>query len=930
MNDPAPDQLVFPFGMGDSSPDPIRVDLLGGKGASLAEMSRQAFPVPPGFTISTACCQWVDRHLGKWPDRLEGEIRQAMARLEQTTRRTFGAGLRPLLVAVRSGAAVSMPGMMDTILNCGLNPSVADSFRSPDHFWSEYADHIRLFAASVAGLSLSGIDGESAEHRAIRYLQAYEQRTGSPFPTDPWDVLRQSISAVFSSWHSERAVAYRKHHDVSGALGTAVNVQAMFPSERSGVLFTIDPNNPGSGAMVLEASWGLGEAVVSGAVTPDIYLIDRDTLTTRRETAGTRPAATPALTLTQQAEIARLGLKIEAHFGSPADIEWGIADGQVALLQTRKIRGLDLQQDLEQARFEEIQKLKTLAGRVPAVWVVHNLSETLLKPTPLTWELIRWFMSAEGGYGQMYRLLGRAPRERQAGSGFLELIAGRIYVDPVRAAEFHFGRMPFEYDVDEIIRDRSALDRPPSRFNFERTDSLFFFRLPGLVWQMVRGARRTALASIAPHRRFHDAALPKLETFLAEARALDLSRLSTSDLIAELVRRRNFVLGEFAAESLIPGFFGGMAHDQLRRVLSQLFGQVEGELFAEQLSTGLAEDITVEQNLFLSALSRQRSWISEDAQSRPALQQNDGPLQIEGFLDRYGHRAVHEMELAQPRWREDREYVGKMIDRMRDPIGLSPEERHARQVQTRLQAEEELPSRLASVGGSSFLERITQAMRQAQLLLPYRELGKFHLMRGYETIRTVLLELATRWSLGRDLFFLELTELSNFESDRIELLKRLERRKQRWKAWQKMILPDLIDSRSLEDLGKLPKSASEKHQQLTCRSIASGTTRGIARIVMEPADVGDLGHDYILVCPSTDPGWTPLFVNARGLIVERGGVLSHGAIVARDFGIPAVVLEGATQLIAEGNSLEVDADSGIVRILTSPTGTAAAVEAPVK
>ena len=844
MTDLMADALVFTFGNGQSACDPARLDVLGGKGASLAAMSRAGFPVPPGFTISTACCQWVEQH-NQWPDGLESQVRTALAGLEAATTRTFGRGPRPLFVAVRSGAAASMPGMMDTILNCGSDPQI-----------------------------------------------------------EPWEALRLAINAVFASWNSDRARAYRQHHDVRGVIGTAVTVQAMFPSERSGVLFTANPNNPAAGEMLLEASWGLGEAVVSGAVTPDIYIVDAATLETKRVVPGSRPAAEPALTQEQVREVAELGRKIETHFGVPSDIEWGIADGRVALLQTRKIRGLEIVEDVERGRLEEIQRLRILAGNEPAVWVVHNLSETLPAPTPLTWDLVRWFMSAAGGYGQMYRLLGHRPQERVTGDGFLELIAGRAYVDPRRAAEFHYGRLPFAYDVAEVLRDRTALERPPTRFHLDQADPYFFFRLPGMLYGMIRSARQMRKRGETARQRFEEVALPKLEDFVTDAKSFKLSDLSTNELLTELRERRDYVLGEFAGESLVPGFFGGLAHERLRQLLVQILGPKEGETLASQLTTGLEGDVTVEQNVALFEVANGR-------QSR------------DRFLQRFGHRAANEMELSQPRWREQLDEVDRMIDRFRATAQGSPQARHAVPVEARQQAEAALPTLLAQAGGASLRERVEREMRQAQTLLPYRELGKFHLMRGYETIRDLLLELSRRWDLGRDLFFLHYEELSQFEDQRAAATAQIVQRKLRWRSAQKLSLSDVIDSRQLDDFGKpRPQTAEADRVQMECRTIASGTARGTARIVFNPGEVTDLGRDYILVCPSTDPGWTPLFVNAKGLIVERGGVLSHGAIVARDFGIPAVVLEGATQRIPEGRLIELDANQGIVHFLTSPVSEA--------
>ena len=200
--------------------------------------------------------------------------------------------------------------------------------------------------------------------------------------------------------------------------------------------------------------------------------------------------------------------------------------------------------------------------------------------------------------------------------------------------------------------------------------------------------------------------------------------------------------------------------------------------------------------------------------------------------------------------------------------------------------------------------------------MPYRETGKHYLMMGYELIRLALLELARRWELGNDLFFLHLQELEQFEARAAELRPELARRKIRWKSVQRFELPDVIDSDHLSELGK--PQVFENATEWQGEPVSAGVATGTARIVFNPREVEELGTDYFLVCPSTDPGWTPLFINARGLIVERGGVLSHGAIVARDFGIPAIVCPNATKLLHSGDRLHVDGNTGkITKLETS-------------
>src|SRR6185295_8669664 len=272
--------LVGFFGPGVADEKPSK-ELLGGKAYSLMTMTQAGLPVPPGFTITTQCCAEYYESGKKWPKGLEQELRQALDWLEQVTGRKLGSAPKPLLVAVRSGAAQSMPGMMDTVLNVGLRPELASCAPNAERFWGDLRDFVRGFGEIVCGLDFDQMEkaagSGSPEEQARHVLAAFERLQGKPFPTDPWEMLSSAVSAVFESWNSERAIKYRDHHNVRGLAGTAVTVMTMFPSERSGILFTEDPNRPDQGRIIIEASYGLGEAIVRGHVEPDIFCVDRKT-----------------------------------------------------------------------------------------------------------------------------------------------------------------------------------------------------------------------------------------------------------------------------------------------------------------------------------------------------------------------------------------------------------------------------------------------------------------------------------------------------------------------------------------------------------------------------------------------------------------------------------------------------------------------------
>ncbi|MFO7899305.1 MAG: PEP/pyruvate-binding domain-containing protein [Planctomycetota bacterium] len=736
----------------------------------------------------------------------------------------------------------------------------------------------------------------------MELLGHYEDVTGRAFPLDPWEALRECIDAVFRSFNSERAKAYRQHNDIRGVIGTAVNVQAMFPSERAGIVFTANPNDITAGEMVIEASWGLGEVVVSGAVTPDSYVVDAESAEIKHKLVPAPEVAAPqsirddgtvepALSDEQIHELVEIGRRVESYMGVPQDIEWGLADGRINLLQTRNVRNLDVLEDVEAGREAEIERLLEEAEGKHVVWVAHNLGETLPRPTPLTWDILSDFMSGSGGFGLMYQDFGYLPSETVCEDGFLELICGRVYVDPRRAAGLFWRDLPGEYRPDDILEDPTVLERPPNKLNMDETHPTFFLRLPRLVWNMIRCSRKMNRARAEAHRAFKDVALPRFLGFVEECRRTDLREMDTDRLVTELDRRRHVVLDDFGKESLKPGYFGGMAQQALEGILVQLMGDEKGAELARVLTTGLENDTTVEQNILLYKVAQ-------------------GEATLEQFLEEFGHRATNEMELSQPRWREDPSYIERMVENFKLPGRASPEERHQAWVEERRKVEADLPNILVDWGGSSLLELIAPELEDAQQLLPYRETAKHYLMMGYEQIRSVIVELGRRWDLGRGVFFLRLDELPRFEADRDRLVEEIERRRLRWKSQQKLTVGDVVDSEHLDKLGR--PQPREEGEELRGRAVASGMTVGTARIVFDPQEAGDLGDDYILVCPSTDPGWTPLFVNARGLVVERGGVLSHGAIVARDFGIPAVVCERSTQLISDGARIELDGNRGVI------------------
>jgi pyruvate,orthophosphate dikinase len=347
---------VYAFGGGTADGDASMKNLLGGKGANLAEMAKLGLPVPPGFTISTAVCVAYYQTGRAYPVGLEAEVDAALASLERQSGKGFGDPANPLLVSVRSGARASMPGMMDTVLNLGLNEAVAEGLAklAGDRFaYDSYRRFIQMYSNVVLGLGhdefehilddykeREGLDldtdltADNWKAVIVRYKDAVEKELGRPFPEDPREQLWGAISAVFNSWMSDRAIIYRKLNDIPEDWGTAVNVQAMVfgnlgETSATGVAFTRDPSNGEAifyGEYLINAQ---GEDVVAGIRTP--APISRERAATLG--SGDKPLEDAMPEVYKQ--LREVAAKLEHHYKDMQDIEFTVEAGRLYMLQTR-------------------------------------------------------------------------------------------------------------------------------------------------------------------------------------------------------------------------------------------------------------------------------------------------------------------------------------------------------------------------------------------------------------------------------------------------------------------------------------------------------------------------------------------------------------------------------------------------------------------
>src|SRR5215813_12060755 len=344
-------RYIYAFGGGRKDGRADMKDLLGGKGANLAEMARLGLPVPPGFTVSTAVCTYYYAHNRSYPAALRGHVAEALARVEKAVGRRFGDPENPLLVSVRSGARASMPGMMDTILNLGLNDTTVQGLirqtDNPRFAYDSYRRFVQMYGDVVLGLKPESkdeedpfevalqekkhsrgvkldteLDAEALRELVGEFKALIKMRRGVVFPEDPQEQLWGAIGAVFGSWMNERAITYRKLNGIPETWGTAVNVQAMVfgnmgPDSGTGVAFTRDPatgENVFYGEFLMNAQ---GEDVVAGIRTP-------------LPIAALREENASAL-----AELVKIRRTLEQHYREMMDIEFTIQQGKLFMLQCR-------------------------------------------------------------------------------------------------------------------------------------------------------------------------------------------------------------------------------------------------------------------------------------------------------------------------------------------------------------------------------------------------------------------------------------------------------------------------------------------------------------------------------------------------------------------------------------------------------------------
>ena len=858
--------------------DRAAVAAVGGKAAQLAQLSRiDGIRAPAGFCVTTAAFRRIKAAVPS----IDAQLDQ-LAQLEPDDR----GSLRARTAQIRGG--IEQVGVPDDV--AGVISEAVLQLGGP----ASYAVRSSATAEDLPSASFAG------QH------DTYLNVVGLP-------AVLEHISRCWASLFTERAVVYRVRIGVDHRrVEMAVVVQQMVLPLASGVLFTADPVTGNRKVAIVEATFALGEAFVSGTVDADVYrvrdgrIVDR-TIATKRVAVhaspegGTRPEpieaarqAEQVLTDQQALELVAVGRRIESHFGCPQDVEWCLADDGVHIVQSRPVTTLFPIPEADDA------------GNHVYVSVGHG--QMMTDPmTPLGISL--------------WQLTSPAP---------MRVAAGRLY-------------------VDVTARLSSPAARAATLETFGRGDPL------------IRDALETVLgrgAFIAPGDDGGPAVPPgggghpePIDTDPAVvARLIERNRASVAELQREIRTRSGPALFEFILadlEELRALLFDPQGHQALmagfeaRWWLDDKLEEWLGERnVADVLSLSAPGNVTAEMGLalldvadairpheavvaFLRGVDRDEFLDDLAGVEAGGKAARDA---IVSYLDAYGMRCVGEIDVARTRWEERPSALVPVL--LANVESFGPGERERRVEQGRMQArqkEQELLERLRALPDGT--EKAQQTERMIDCLrnfIGYREYPKYGMVRRYFIYKQALLAEAER--LVRDgglrtlddIFFLTFHELHDVVRTGKADDDLITRRREDFRSFHDLTPPRVLTSEG-EALNGAYRRDDVPAGALVGLAVSTGTIEGRARVVFDMAEA-DLEPGDILVTTHTDPSWSPLFVMIAGLVTEVGGLMTHGAVIAREYGIVAVVgVDHATQRIHDGQRIRVDGTRGYVEIIADPT-----------
>ena len=862
--------------------DQTQIAAVGGKGAHLGELSRiEGLRVPDGFCVTTDAFQRIMAEAPSIDDRLD-----QLSRLKPDDRE-----------AVRALSAEIRRAIEDVVIPDDL----AAAITRPLVQLGEQAAYAVRSSATAEDLPASSFAGQQ---------DTYLNVVGPV-------VILQHVSRCWASLFTERAVTYRLRNGLDQRkVQMAVVVQRMVFPQVAGILFTADPVSGNRKVASVEASFGLGEALVSGLVNADVYKV-RDgevvakTIAAKKlaiyaaPSGGTQEQAIeperqeqPALTDAQVVRLAQLGRRIEAHFGRPQDIEWCLVDDDFQIVQSRPI---------------------TTLFPIPAASDREN------------------HVYVSVGHGQMMtdamKPLGLSLWQLTAGRPMYEA-GGRLFVDVTQGLASPASRAsllevmgrgdPLIKDALQTILDRgdfirSLPDESPGEGPGRAPaggPSASIETDPAIVTKLI-GRSQASIAALK--RDIRTKSGPALLDFILE----DIQELRR--ILFDPQSHQVFMTAMEASWWLNEHIEAWLGEKNAADTLTQSVpNNVTSEMGLALLDVADVVRPHPEVVAFLQRVEDQglldEGFLDELPRLAGGQEARDA---IQSWLDKYGMRCVGEIDITRPRWSERPTTLLPMIlSNIRNFEPGAAKRRFEQGQQEALQKEQELLERLRALpDGEQKAEEVKRMIDRVRTFIGYREYPKYGMISRYFVYKQALLEEAERLVQAHvlrekeDIFFLTLQEFHDVARTQQVDEQLIRQRKDAFRSYQALTPPRVLTSDG-EAIAGSYRREDIPDGALVGLPVSAGTVEGRARVILDMAEA-DLEPGDILVTASTDPSWTPLFVAIKGLVTEVGGLMTHGAVIAREYGVVAVVgVEHATRLIRDGQRIRVHGTDGYVEILS--------------
>ncbi len=902
--------------------DATRLDLAGGKGANLSKLTQAGFRVPPGFTVATSAYRdFVARNA------LDATVREILLRINYADAadvESKTAAIRDAIVAAEIPAAVR-----DEILS---------SYRA-------------LGTDEFVAVRSSGTAEDLAETSFAGQHDTYLDVRGET-------ALLERVRRCWASMWTARATAYRQQHGIDqGTIGIAVVVQAMIASEVSGVLFTANPMSGAVDELVVNAAYGLGEGIVSGILTPDQFVLDRETLAVKASEIGSKQirvvrdrakgsgvvhedvpaadAALPSLSAQQLRELGRLGRDVQRYYGEyPQDIEWAYAGGAFYLLQSRDVTGIEFSWDEDLDDFDGLPDVEpdTVWTRAwsDAVWPGAV--------TPLFYSI----------RNEMITKMSIAAEKLW---GFDEVAELRLF-------KYHKGRAYYNSKVDYL---NVAKILPPT---FRKGDLLAHMpkqwheKILGEPWSWSAPFKLLARLQILDPAHGPYTTFPHIYATMrdkvAEGDGLPVEEIQalSDKQLKRYVDSRIMYQKEWVEDLWSPFFLHlPMAMSLLGWMLENWYDG-DNKWIASDLITGLSKPtITLTENMELWKLSQK---IRASAVLRDLFERHEGRAFFEEiekvpegkeflesyrtFLVEFGHRGHSDRDIYGDRRIENPAIDYANLRALLTADSVSPEEAAHSLIGRRIAATDEV---VASIRRQPPLAAVKVEAFHAvhQWLLQFfamRDDERHYTDRVTFSKKRAICEVGRRLNergllSGDDFYYLSKQELfdllDRLAIDRVSVAKVKARRRN----WQRVDVewkaPMYIQNGKYVDLDGEKPGVNGQDGAFRGIGTSRGEVTGIARIIPTQKDIGQVRKGDILITSATDPGWTPVFLVISGLVLETGGMLAHGSCISREYGIPAVQLPDAMKHIKDGSTICVNGDTGEVRVIAEPGEAPGAAEA---